>query len=143
MKIAARVQEFLKPDSAYSGECSDSMRICLILLNHPTTVHGGAETLPKGQDGDLYFMRSILHDWNEENALAILKACRTAIGSASARVLLAEVNHSQLRVWGLLVMSSSMACGSDRSLWPSMNMCMLSGASHLLCHFKEWQQLSG
>lgn len=53
-----------------------------------------AETIPKGKDGDLYFLRTILHDWDDDKTLAILRACRAAIGNASARVLLVEVSHN-------------------------------------------------
>ncbi|KAK9798227.1 hypothetical protein WJX73_009795 [Symbiochloris irregularis] len=58
-----------------------------------------SETIPKGEDGDLYFMRTILHDWNDEKTLAILKACRAAIGNASARMLLVEVTKG--RGWAI------------------------------------------
>ena len=41
------------------------------------------------QDADAYLMRAIVHDWNDEEALAILKVCRRAI-RADAKLLLVE-----------------------------------------------------
>lgn len=39
--------------------------------------------------GDAYIMKHIIHDWNDERALAILKNCRRA-AKANARVILVE-----------------------------------------------------
>ena len=36
------------------------------------------EAIPQG--GDAYILKSILHDWNDEDAAAILRSCRRAIG---------------------------------------------------------------
>mmetsp|Transcript_22244 Transcript_22244/g.70635 ORF Transcript_22244/g.70635 Transcript_22244/m.70635 type:complete len:160 (+) Transcript_22244:727-1206(+) len=49
-----------------------------------------ASTIPSGRDGDGYYMRYILHDWPTEEALAILRNVRTAIGSANATLLIGE-----------------------------------------------------
>jgi hypothetical protein len=46
------------------------------------------EEVPDG--GDLYLMCWVLHDWPDEDALRILRACRAHIGS-TARLLIAEV----------------------------------------------------
>jgi len=43
--------------------------------------------VPEG--GDAYILRAILHDWGDEDCIAILKSCRKAIRS-SARLLLVE-----------------------------------------------------
>lgn len=43
--------------------------------------------VPAGADA--YIMKSIIHDWNDERAIAILKSCRHAAG-ARAKVLLVE-----------------------------------------------------
>lgn len=40
--------------------------------------------------GDLYVLRSILHDWDDERALQILRTCRSAVGPR-ARLLVIEV----------------------------------------------------
>jgi hypothetical protein len=45
------------------------------------------ETVPEGADA--YLMRLIVHDWEDDEAIAILKACRRAMGPA-ARLLLIE-----------------------------------------------------
>ena len=49
-----------------------------------------ASTIPKGKDGDGYYMRYILHDWPTQQALDILRNVRAAIGSANATLLLGE-----------------------------------------------------
>jgi hypothetical protein len=49
-----------------------------------------ASSIPKGLDGDCYFMRYILHDWPLNETLAILRNVRAAMGSASATLLIGE-----------------------------------------------------
>jgi hypothetical protein len=44
--------------------------------------------------GDLYVLRSVLHDWNDARALDILHQCRRAI-SVAARLLIVEVLRSE------------------------------------------------
>jgi ubiquinone/menaquinone biosynthesis C-methylase UbiE len=57
------------------------------LAGRVTMVEGSFfESLPSG--GDLYMLKSIIHDWDDEPALKILKACRRAAGPASRIVLL-------------------------------------------------------
>jgi hypothetical protein len=46
------------------------------------------DSVPAG--GDIYLMVWVLHDWPDKEALQILRACRTRIGS-NARLLIAEV----------------------------------------------------
>lgn len=45
------------------------------------------ESIPSG--GDIYLMRHIIHDWNDDQSTTILNHCRTAMGKAS-RLLIAE-----------------------------------------------------
>lgn len=40
-------------------------------------------------EGDLYLLKCVVHDWEDEKAIAILKSCRRAMGR-DARLLLAE-----------------------------------------------------
>jgi hypothetical protein len=49
-----------------------------------------ASSIPKGADGDAYYMRYILHDWPLEEALTILRNVRAAMGSAAATLLIGE-----------------------------------------------------
>lgn len=47
------------------------------------------EAVPEG--GDLYFMKSILHDWTDEQAITILRNCRRALdGKPDGKVVLLE-----------------------------------------------------
>ena len=39
------------------------------------------------EHGDAYVLKSILHDWNDEDALAILRTCRQAMASGTALLL--------------------------------------------------------
>ena len=45
------------------------------------------EEIPAG--GDVYILRAVIHDWDDENSVAILKTCRKAM-SNSAKLLLNE-----------------------------------------------------
>lgn len=47
------------------------------------------KSIPEG--GDLYFMKSILHDWNDEKALAILKNCHEAMKPTSKLLIIDAV----------------------------------------------------
>jgi hypothetical protein len=71
--VAARAREFL------SGQG----------LAERCRVIGGNffETVPGG--GDAYVLRMVIHDWEDEEAITILKSCRAAM-SAHARLLLIE-----------------------------------------------------
>ena len=51
----------------------------------------GADTIPTGENGDAYLLRLILHDWNNEDSIAILSSIRQAMGTAKAKLLIVEV----------------------------------------------------
>src|SRR6185503_18878334 len=55
------------------------------------TVIGGDffEAVPEG--GDLYVLKSVIHDWDDEQALAILRTCRHAMDSSSRLLLIERV----------------------------------------------------
>lgn len=58
-------------------------------LGERATAVGGSffEAVPAG--GDLYVLRLVIHDWDDEQAVAILRSCRRAMGAAG-RLLLVE-----------------------------------------------------
>lgn len=62
-----------------------------------TEVLSLAETLPKAEDGDVYMMRLILHDWHDMDSVAILSSVRQAMGSAKATLLIVEVGSTGTR----------------------------------------------
>ena len=43
-------------------------------------------------DGDAYLLRLILHDWSNEDSIAILNSVRHAMGSAKAKLLIVEAS---------------------------------------------------
>src|SRR5262249_7588819 len=45
-------------------------------------------SVPEG--GDVYILKNVLHDWNDEDALRILKNCRRVMG-AEARLLVIDL----------------------------------------------------
>ena len=47
------------------------------------------EAVPRG--GDTYTIKDVLHDWNDDQALTILRACRAAMGSESKLLVLERV----------------------------------------------------
>jgi hypothetical protein len=46
------------------------------------------ESVPEG--GDVYLLRRVLHNWSDEQAIAILTNCRKKIGDRPARLLIAD-----------------------------------------------------
>jgi SAM-dependent methyltransferase len=50
------------------------------------------EAIPSG--GDLYLMKSVIHDWDDERALKILKNCHRAMKGKSRLLLIEHVIHS-------------------------------------------------
>ncbi len=51
-----------------------------------------SETLPKGRDGDVWVLRIVLHDWDDEESVAILKSVRSAMGSARCTLTIVEAS---------------------------------------------------
>lgn len=49
-----------------------------------------AMDIPKGMDGDVYLMRYILHDWQIEEVLTILRNVRGAMGNSNSLLLIGE-----------------------------------------------------
>jgi O-methyltransferase domain len=47
------------------------------------------ESVPAG--GDVYLLRRVVHNWPDEQAIAILANCRKAIGAQQARLLVADM----------------------------------------------------
>ena len=64
-------------------------RIEALGLSTRCTIEAGDffKAVPKG---DGYVMKHIIHDWDDERAIAILKNIRTAMGNAQGRVILLE-----------------------------------------------------
>jgi len=59
-------------------------------LGDRCTVVGGDMFAAVPVGGDLYLLKSVVHDWNDERCVAILGNCRRAMGDRAARVLLVE-----------------------------------------------------
>jgi hypothetical protein len=70
------------------------------------------------RDGDLYVLHQILHDWNDEDCAAILRACRRSM-HASSRLIVIEmviVEHDGLSMARLLDLEMLvMGCGKERT----------------------------
>ncbi|BAR55611.1 putative methyltransferase [Bradyrhizobium diazoefficiens] len=47
------------------------------------------ESVPEG--GDAYVMRVVIHDWDDDEAIAILKACRRAMRETAKLVLIERI----------------------------------------------------
>lgn len=47
-------------------------------------------TIPEAKDGDVYYMRYILHDWGKEDCLSILKNIKKQMGNKKATLLIGE-----------------------------------------------------
>jgi len=68
------------------------------------TIEGGSffESVPKGADA--YIMKYILHDWNDEQCVTILRHCRAAL-APGGRILVAEhvIRPGNQADWGKLL----------------------------------------
>eukprot|EP00743_Colponemidia_sp_Colp-15_P006346 GILK01006830.1.p1 GENE.GILK01006830.1~~GILK01006830.1.p1 ORF type:complete len:401 (+),score=59.38 GILK01006830.1:46-1248(+) len=49
------------------------------------------EATPAGQDGDLFIMKTILHDWNDESCVSILKQLYTSMRGKQTTLILIEI----------------------------------------------------
>eukprot|EP00696_Hemimastix_kukwesjijk_P007595 gnl/Hemi2/19631_TR6515_c0_g1_i1.p1 gnl/Hemi2/19631_TR6515_c0_g1~~gnl/Hemi2/19631_TR6515_c0_g1_i1.p1 ORF type:complete len:453 (+),score=159.97 gnl/Hemi2/19631_TR6515_c0_g1_i1:141-1361(+) len=47
-------------------------------------------SVPEAKDGDCYFLRTVIHDWNDTDSIKILSTIRKAIGSRQATLVLIE-----------------------------------------------------
>eukprot|EP00742_Colponemidia_sp_Colp-10_P016298 GILJ01018661.1.p1 GENE.GILJ01018661.1~~GILJ01018661.1.p1 ORF type:complete len:354 (+),score=34.19 GILJ01018661.1:152-1063(+) len=58
-----------------------------------TTFSAGSffELLPPAVDGDVYVLRAVLHDWNDENCISLLKSIRAAIADKKARLAILDM----------------------------------------------------
>jgi hypothetical protein len=59
------------------------------------------DSIPDAQDGDVYFMRTILHDWSNEEAVEILRNIHTKMGSKKATLLIGEMAIPERSVVGV------------------------------------------
>ena len=67
--------------------------------------------MPRGADG--YILKSIIHDWDDERSITILKNCREAISTDGSLLLIERVMPAQIDASG----------GHQR--WTMMDMHML------------------
>ena len=49
------------------------------------------ESVPAAENGDAYLLRLILHDWSDDDSIAILSSLRQAMGDVKAKLLIVEV----------------------------------------------------
>jgi hypothetical protein len=49
------------------------------------------DSIPDAQDGDVYYMRHILHDWSDEESVDILRNIRAKMGSKKGTLLIGEM----------------------------------------------------
>ncbi|KAJ9563678.1 hypothetical protein OSB04_008838 [Centaurea solstitialis] len=88
------------------------------------------EAIPKA---DAIFMKWILHDWNDENCIKILKRCKDAIPS--------KENRGKLIIVDMVVMNNEV--GSDESLETQLffDMLMMTDTTGKERTKKEWVKL--
>ena len=73
------------------------------------------KSIPEG--GDLYFMKSIIHDWNDEKALAILKNCHKAMKEESRLLIIDAVlmpKEGSVYANAMDILMMTMAGGKER-----------------------------
>jgi hypothetical protein len=58
------------------------------------------DSIPDAQDGDIYYMRYILHDWPKKEAVEILRNIRTKMRSTKATLLIGEMAIPERSVVG-------------------------------------------
>ncbi|WP_064742872.1 methyltransferase [Pseudonocardia spinosispora] len=89
-------------------------------LSDRLSVSGGDffASVPSG--GDLYLLRYVLHDWNDEQCIRILSNCRTAMAPGGRvcvlEMLLGEVGAEQFAVPGQDLSMLAVLQGRERSL---------------------------
>ncbi|XP_006841695.3 O-methyltransferase 2 [Amborella trichopoda] len=58
---------------------------------HPGVVHVSGDMFISIPHADAVFMKWILHDWNDEDCVKILKQCRKALPSKSGKLIIVDV----------------------------------------------------
>ena len=64
-------------------------RLATTAIGDRCTVHAGDFFREVPGDGDAYLLKHVIHDWDDEQALAILRACRKAV-RPEAKLLIVE-----------------------------------------------------
>jgi hypothetical protein len=59
------------------------------------------DSIPDAQDVDVYYMRHVLHDWPNKQAVEILRNIRTKMGSTKATLLIGEMAIPERSVVGV------------------------------------------
>ena len=87
-------------------------------------------------DGDAYLLRLILHDWSDEDSIAILSSVRHAIGKAKARLLIVEVTGpSSQGVWAGAPIEELLM----QALQCSVHQCLLGILDCAVVDVLQWQ----
>jgi len=94
-----------------SAQAPDQLRASGVLERCEAIAGDFFRSVPSG--GDAYILKSIVHDWNDEQSVAILKNCRAAI-SAVGKLLLIEC-----------VMPARIDSSADHQRWTMLDMHML------------------
>lgn len=86
---------------------------------------GAGRLLRRGSAADLYLLRTVLHDWDDDQAIAILRNCRSA-ATGGGRALVVGTVIGEIGKPDLATLSDmDMLCVTEASsgTWPSSTDC--------------------
>ncbi|KAK3404643.1 hypothetical protein EUGRSUZ_K00950 [Eucalyptus grandis] len=85
------VAEIVRAYPHIKGINFDQPHIVAAAPAHGGVSHVGGDMFEAIPSADAVFMKWILHDWNDEDSVRILKNCRRAVAETNGKVILAEV----------------------------------------------------
>lgn len=101
-------------------------------LSDRCTFSPGSFFAPLPSDGDVYVLSRILHDWNDNDATAILSRCAEAAGSAGRVLVIEQLVAERGTSWMTTTMDLRMLAvfgGQERSLDEYRTLATVAGLS--------------
>ncbi|XP_048327932.2 xanthohumol 4-O-methyltransferase-like [Ziziphus jujuba] len=89
--IGGAIAEIVKSYPHIRGINFDLPHVIATAPVYPGVSHVGGDMFEGIPNADAIFMKSIMHDWDDENCVKILRNCRKAIGEKNGKVIIVDI----------------------------------------------------